>query len=46
MNLARLDAYPEILAPGFRTITQAAVMQRDAASGYNWPDVFLIDDWV
>jgi GNAT superfamily N-acetyltransferase len=45
MNLARLDAYREMLAAGFRTMTQGVAMQRDADPGYNRPDVFLIDDW-
>ncbi len=45
MNVARLDAYREMLAAGFRTITQGVAMQRDADPGYNRPDVFLIDDW-
>src|SRR6202521_5870070 len=45
MNLARLDAYREMLAAGFRTVTQGVAMQRDADPGYNRPDVFLIDDW-
>jgi GNAT superfamily N-acetyltransferase len=45
MNLARLDAYREMLAAGFRTVMQGVAMQRDADPGYNRPDVFLIDDW-
>ena len=45
MNLARLDAYREMFAAGFRTVTQGVAMERNAEPGYNRPDVFLIDDW-
>ena len=45
MNLARLDAYREMLQLGFRTTRHGLVMERDGAPGYNRPEVFLIDDW-
>jgi len=45
VNLARIDAYREMLQAGFRTTTQGVAMQRNGDSGYNRPDVFLIDDW-
>jgi GNAT superfamily N-acetyltransferase len=45
VNLARLDAYREMLQAGFRTTRQGVVMERNAEPGYNRPDVFLIDDW-
>jgi hypothetical protein len=45
VNLARLDAYREMLQAGFRTTTQGVAMQRNADPGYNRPDVFLLDDW-
>lgn len=45
VNLARLDAYREMLQAGFRTTTQGVVMERNGEPGYNRPDVFLIDDW-
>jgi GNAT superfamily N-acetyltransferase len=45
VNLARLDAYREMLDAGFRTMTQGVVMERNAEHGYNRPEVFLIDDW-
>jgi GNAT superfamily N-acetyltransferase len=45
VNLARLDAYREMLQVGFRATTQGVVMERNGAPGYNRPDVFLIDDW-
>jgi GNAT superfamily N-acetyltransferase len=45
MNLARRDAYREMLQSGFRTTTQGVAMEQNGATGYNRPDVFLIDDW-
>lgn len=45
VNLARLDAYREMLEMGFRTTTQGVAMERNGAPGYNRPEVFLIDDW-
>jgi hypothetical protein len=45
VNLARLEAYREMLRAGFRTTTQGVAMQWDGDPGYNRPDVFLIDDW-
>lgn len=45
VNLARLDAYRDMLQAGFRTTMQGVAMQRNADVGYNRSDVFLIDDW-
>jgi hypothetical protein len=45
VNLARFEAYREMLQAGFRTTRQGVAMERNAAEGYNRPDVFLIDDW-
>jgi len=45
VNLARLEAYREMLQAGFRTSMQGVAMQRNNDPGYNRPDVFLIDDW-
>ena len=45
VNLARLDAYREMLDCGFRTTSQGVAMERNGAAGYNRPEVFLIDDW-
>jgi|HubBroStandDraft_2_1064218.scaffolds.fasta_scaffold11296_2 hypothetical protein len=45
MNLARLDAYREMLQVGFRTTSQGVAMERNGEAGYNRPEVFLIDDW-
>jgi GNAT superfamily N-acetyltransferase len=45
VNLARLDAYREMLQAGFRSTTQGVALERNGAPGYNRPDVFLMDDW-
>ena len=45
VNLARLDAYREMLQAGFRTTSQGVAMERNGEPGYNRPEVFLIDDW-
>ena len=45
VNLARLDAYREMLQAGFRATMQGVAMQRNNDPGYNRPEVFLIDDW-
>jgi GNAT superfamily N-acetyltransferase len=45
VNLARLDAYRDMLQAGFRTTAHGVAMQRNADVGYNRPNVFLIDDW-
>ncbi|HXC33596.1 MAG TPA: GNAT family N-acetyltransferase [Verrucomicrobiae bacterium] len=45
MNLARLEAYREMLQAGFRATAQGVVMERNGEAGYNRPEVFLIDDW-
>ena len=45
VNLARLDAYREMLKAGFRTTSQGVAMERNGAAGYNRPEVFVIDDW-
>lgn len=45
VNLARLEAYKEMLQAGFRTTTQGLAMERNAEPGYNRPGVYLIDDW-
>jgi GNAT superfamily N-acetyltransferase len=45
VNMARLDAYREMLEAGFRTTRQGVVMERNAEPGYNRREVFLIDDW-
>ena len=45
VNLARLDAYREMLQAGFRTTSQGVARERNGEPGYNRPEVFLIDDW-
>jgi GNAT superfamily N-acetyltransferase len=45
VNLARLDAYREMLQAGFRSTRHGVVMERNGEVGYNRPEVFLIDDW-
>jgi GNAT superfamily N-acetyltransferase len=45
VNLARLDAYREMLDAGFRTKAQGVVMEQNGDAGYNRPEVLLIDDW-
>jgi hypothetical protein len=45
MNLARVDAYREMLQAGFRSTRQGVVMERHGKAGYNRAEVFLIDDW-
>ena len=45
VNLARLDAYREMLEAGFRATSQGVAMEGNGAVGYNRPDVFLMDDW-
>ncbi len=45
MNLARLDAYRQMLQAGFRTTAQGVAMQRNGEAGYNRAEVLLIDDW-
>lgn len=45
VNLARVDAYREMLQAGFRAIAQGVAMERNGHAGYNRPDVFVMDDW-
>jgi len=45
VNLARLEAYREMLSHGFRATTQGVAMEKNGAEGYNRPDVFVMDDW-
>lgn len=45
VNTARLPAYRQLLARGFRTELQGVAMQRGNAPGHNRPDCYVIDDW-
>ena len=44
-NMARHEAYRNLLARGFRTELQGIAMQQRNEEGYNRPGVYLIDDW-
>lgn len=45
VNTARIEAYRQMLARGFRTDLQGVAMDKPNEAGYNRPDVYLIDDW-
>jgi hypothetical protein len=45
VNMARHEAYRQMLARGYRTDFQGVAMQRGNDAGYNRPGVFVIDDW-
>jgi GNAT superfamily N-acetyltransferase len=45
VNTARYHAYSKMLSRGFRYDMIGIAMQRKNDSGYNRPDVYLIDDW-
>lgn len=45
VNLARVDAYRQMLQAGFRTQTQGVAMERNGDAGFNRADVFVMDDW-
>jgi Acetyltransferases len=45
VNTGRHRAYKRLIERGFRTDLQGIAMHRPNESGYNLPDVFLIDDW-
>ena len=45
VNTARIAAYRQMLAYGFRTFIQGVAMQRSEDQSYNRPDVYVIDDW-
>ena len=44
-NLARHDAYQQLVARGFRTAIQGVTMHRRNDPGYCRPGVYIIDDW-
>jgi hypothetical protein len=44
-NLARREAYEELVRRGFRTAVQGVAMHRDNEPGYCRPGVYVIDDW-
>lgn len=45
VNTARHAAYRQLLARGFHADLQGVAMARPNESGYNRPDVYIIDDW-
>ena len=45
VNLARQEAYRQMLARGFRTDFLGVAMAKPNESGYNRPGVYVIDDW-
>jgi len=45
VNMARHEAYRQMMAHGFRTDYQGVAMQRPNEPGYNRPGVYVIDDW-
>jgi GNAT superfamily N-acetyltransferase len=45
VNLAREEAYRQMLARGFRTMIQGVTMHRPNEPGYSAPGVYVLDDW-
>jgi predicted N-acetyltransferase YhbS len=45
VNLAREDAYRQMLARGFRTMIQGVTMHRPNEPGYSAPGLYVLDDW-
>jgi hypothetical protein len=45
VNMARHEAFSQMLARGFQTIIQGVAMHRPNEPGYSRSGVFVIDDW-
>jgi GNAT superfamily N-acetyltransferase len=45
VNLAREEAYRQMLGRGFRTQIQGVTMHRPNEPGYSRPGLFVLDDW-
>ena len=45
VNLAREEAYRQMLGRGFRTQIQGVTMHRPNERGYSRPGLFVLDDW-
>lgn len=45
VNLAREEAYRQMLARGFRSRMQVVTMHRPNEPGYSRPGLFVLDDW-
>jgi GNAT superfamily N-acetyltransferase len=44
-NMARQEAYRQLVARGYRTAIQGVAMHRHNDAGYCRPGVYIIDDW-
>jgi predicted N-acetyltransferase YhbS len=44
-NMARSAQYRAMLGKGFKTVMQGVAMEKANQTGYNRPDVFVVDDW-
>ncbi|MGI8732730.1 MAG: GNAT family N-acetyltransferase [Pyrinomonadaceae bacterium] len=45
VNTARIEAYQQMLARGFKTEMQGVAMHRPNEPGYSRPGAYVIDDW-
>ena len=45
VNLAREEAYRQMVARGFRTEISGVTMHRPNEPGYSRPGVYVLDDW-
>jgi predicted N-acetyltransferase YhbS len=45
VNLAREEAYRQMVARGFRTMIQGVTMHRSNEPGYSRPGLYVLDDW-
>ena len=45
VNLAREEAYRQMVARGFRTMIQGVTMHRPNEPGYSAPELYVLDDW-
>jgi GNAT superfamily N-acetyltransferase len=45
VNLARSQAYRQMLRRGFRTQFQGVAMHKPDTAAYNRPDAYILDDW-
>ena len=45
VNLAREEAYRQMVARGFRAEIQTVAMHRPNEAGYSRPRLYVLDDW-
>ena len=45
VNLAREEAYRQMVARGFRTMIQGVTMHRPNEPSYSAPGLYVLDDW-